>query len=161
VQEAKGWSRLGDARRAEEAMRTAGTVLSRLPRPEHPEHHFVFDASKLSFYAATCYTWLGDGEHAREHAAQVISQCLEVPGQVRWPVRLAETRVDLGLVAAGEGRIDEACELGCQALASQRKSGSTLGRVAELDALLMRGHPGVGEVVDLHERLEAARRALI
>jgi hypothetical protein len=69
VQEAKGWSRLGDARRAEEAMRTAGTVLSRLPRPEHPEHHFVFDASKLSFYAATCYTWLGDGEHAREHAA--------------------------------------------------------------------------------------------
>jgi hypothetical protein len=24
-------------------------VLSRLPRPEHPEHHFVFDASKLSF----------------------------------------------------------------------------------------------------------------
>ena len=80
---------------------------------------------------------------------------------MRWPVRLAETRVDLGLVAAGEGRIDEACELGCQALASQRKSGSTLGRVAELDALLMRGHPGVGEVVDLHERLEAARRALI
>jgi tetratricopeptide (TPR) repeat protein len=161
VQEAKGWSRLGDARRAEEAMRTAGTVLSRLPRPEHPEHHFVFDASKLSFYAATCYTWLGDGEHAREHATQVISQCLEVPGQVRWPVRLAETRVDLGLVAAGEGRIDEACELGRQALASQRKSGSTLGRVTELDALLMRGHPGVGEVVDLHEQLEAARRALI
>jgi hypothetical protein len=135
-------------------------VLSRLPRPEHPEHHFVFDASKLSFYAATCYTWLGDGEHAREHAAQVIGQCLEVPGQVRWPVRLAETRVDLGLVAAREGRVDEACELGRHALASERKSGSTLGRVAELDALLMRGHPGVGEVVDLHEQLQAARRAL-
>jgi tetratricopeptide (TPR) repeat protein len=161
VQEAKGWSRLGDTRRAEEAMRTAGTVLARLPRPEHPEHHFVFDANKLSFYAATCYTWLGDGEHAREHAAQVIGQCLEVPGQVRWPVRLAETRVDLGLVAAREGRVDEACELGRQALASERKSGSTLGRVAELDALLMRGHPGVGEVVDLHEQFEAARRALI
>jgi len=78
----------------------------------------VFDANKLSFYAATCYTWLGDGEHAREHAAQVIGQCLEVPGQVRWPVRLAETRVDLGLVAAREGRIDEACELGRQALAA-------------------------------------------
>jgi tetratricopeptide (TPR) repeat protein len=160
VQEAKGWSRLGDARRAEEAMRTAGTVLARLPRPAHPEHHFVFDASKLSFYAATCYTWLGDGEHAREHAAQVISQCLEIPGQVRWPVRLAETRVDLGLVAAREGRIDEACNLGRHALASERKSGSTLGRVAELDALLMREHPGVGEVVDLHEQLEAARQAL-
>src|SRR6266508_1840814 len=102
VQQAKGWSRLGDAAGADEALRIAGTVLSRLPRPEHPEHHFVFDASKLSFYAATCYTWLGDGERAREHARQVISQCLEVPGQVRWPMRLAETRVDLGLVAARE-----------------------------------------------------------
>jgi hypothetical protein len=51
--------------------------------------------------------------------------------------------------------------MGRHALASERKSGSTLGRVAELDALLMRGHPGVGEVVDLHEQFEAARRALI
>ena len=56
--------------------------------------------------------------------------------------------------------IDEACDLGRQALASERKSGSTLGRVAELDAVLMRGHPDVGEVVDLHEQLQAARRAL-
>ena len=159
VQQAKGWSRLGDAARADKSLRTAGTVLSRLPRPEHPEHHFVFDASKLSFYAATCYTWLGDRDHAREQAEQVIRQCLEVPGQVRWPIRLAETRVDLGLVAAREGEIDEACELGRLALASERKSGSTLGRVAELDAVLMREHPHVGEVVDLHEQFEAARQA--
>jgi hypothetical protein len=80
---------------------------------------------------------------------------------VRWPVRLAETRVDLGLVAVREGRVDEACDLGRQALASERKSGSTLGRVAELDVVLMREHPGVGEVVDLHEQLAAARQALI
>jgi tetratricopeptide (TPR) repeat protein len=160
VQQAKGWSRLGDAARADESLRMAGTVLSRLPRPDHPEHHFVFDASKLSFYAATCYTWLDDREHAREQAEQVIHQCLEVPDQVRWPIRLAETRVDLALLAAAEGDIDEACELGRLALASERKSGSTLGRVAELDAVLMRGHPDVGEVVDLHEQFEAARRAL-
>jgi len=117
-----------------------------------------FDPSKLSFYAATCYTWLGDRDHAREHAEQVIHQCLELPGQVRWPIRLAETRVDLGLVAAGE--VDKACELGRQALASERKSGSTLGRVAELDALLTREHPDAGEVVHLHEQFEAARRSL-
>jgi tetratricopeptide (TPR) repeat protein len=160
VQQAKGWSRLGDAAGADEALRTAGTVLSRLPRPAHPEHHFVFDASKLSFYAATCYTWLGDGDRAREHAQQVISQCLAVPGEVRWPMRLAETRVDLGLVAAREGQIDEACELGRQALASKRKSGATLGRVTELDAVLTREHPDSGEVGDLHDQLEAARRAL-
>ena len=70
VQQAKGWSRLGDAPRADESLRMAGTVLSRR-RPEHPEHHR--DASKLSFYAATCYTWLGARDHAREQAEQVIS----------------------------------------------------------------------------------------
>jgi transcriptional regulator with XRE-family HTH domain len=52
IQEARAWSRLGNQREAEQAMRHAGTALTRLPVPAHPEHHFVFDASKLSFYAA-------------------------------------------------------------------------------------------------------------
>ena len=30
----------------------------------NPEHHFVFDPPKLSFYAATCYTWLGELDRA-------------------------------------------------------------------------------------------------
>jgi hypothetical protein len=79
VQQAKGWSRLRDAQRADASLRMAGTALSRLPRPEHPEHHFVFDASKLSFYAATCYTWLGDREHAvsRPHRSFInVWRCL-------------------------------------------------------------------------------------
>jgi hypothetical protein len=36
-----------------------------------------------------------------------------------------------------------------------------LGRIAELDAMLMREHPDVGEVVDLHEQFQAARQALV
>jgi EamA-like transporter family len=39
-------------KRADEALRTAGTVLSRLPSPEHPEHHFVFEALVLLLIVA-------------------------------------------------------------------------------------------------------------
>jgi hypothetical protein len=49
VQEAKAWSRLGDRRAAEDALRRGAAALARLPVPSHPEHQFVFDASKLSF----------------------------------------------------------------------------------------------------------------
>jgi tetratricopeptide (TPR) repeat protein len=160
VQEAKGWSRLGDRRGAEAALRHAAGVLSRMPVASHPEHHFIFDATKLSFYAATCYNWLGEAERAEEHANHVITQCLEIPGAVRWPMRLAENRVDLGLVAARRGQVDEAAHLGAQALTSERKSGGTLGRVAELDAVLLRDHGDASEAQELHEQYVLARRAL-
>jgi hypothetical protein len=83
-----------------------------------------------------------------------------VPGAVRWPTRLAENRVDLGLIAARRGQPDEAANLGGQALGSERKSGSTLDRVAELDAVLMRDYADVPDAQDLHEQYVMARRAL-
>jgi transcriptional regulator with XRE-family HTH domain len=50
--------------------------------------------------------------------------------------------------------------LGTQALTSERNSGVTLGRVAELDAALLRDHADVSEVQELHEQYLLARRAL-
>jgi len=160
VQEARGLSRLGERKEAEQAMRRATTSLAKLPVPAHPEHHFVFDASKLSFYASTCFTWLGQAEAAEEHAREVLSKCLAEPGKIRWPIRLAETRVDLGLIAIRRRQLDEATHLGRLALASQRKSGSTLERVGELDAALTRHFPDSPEVQDLHEQYQAAQQAL-
>jgi hypothetical protein len=61
-------------------MRRAAGALASQPVPSNPEHHFVFDPPKLSFYAATCYTWLGELDRAEEHAHDVVSQCLEIPG---------------------------------------------------------------------------------
>lgn len=75
-------------------------------------------------------------------------------------MRLAENRVDLGLIAARRGQVDEAAHLGTQALTSERKSGGTLGRVAELDAALLRDHADASEVQELHEQYLRARRAL-
>jgi tetratricopeptide (TPR) repeat protein len=159
VQEAKGWAKLGERAEAEQAMREGATALARLPVPTHPEHHFVFDASKLSFYAATIYTWLGEGERAVEHGNEVVSQCLAVPDLIRWPVRLAETRVDLGLVAVQRDQLDEAHHFGTLALASQRRAGSTIGRIAELDQALIRRYPDASEARDFHERYRAAKES--
>lgn len=81
VQQAKAWSRLGDRREAETAMRTAAGALAGLPVPSNPEHHFVFDPPKLSFYAATCYTWLGELDRAEEHAR---TSCLSALRYLGW-----------------------------------------------------------------------------
>lgn len=160
VQEAKGWSRIGSALEAERALQRGAVTLAGLAVPTHPEHHFQFDAPKLSFYAATCMAWLGEPERAREHAQAVITQCLAVPGRERWPVRLAETRVDLGLVAVQVGELENACHLGELALRSPRKAGSTLGRVRELDEALMASFAATPEARDFHEQYLTAGRAL-
>jgi hypothetical protein len=141
-------------------MRHAGTALTRLPVPSHPEHHFVFDGSKLSFYAAMCYTWLGEAERAEEHAQEVVARSLEVPGIIRWPTRLAIARLDLGLIAAQRGQADEAGQLGVAALRSGRVVASTLEWFAELDAVLLRDYPDATDAQDFHDRYLTARRTL-
>jgi hypothetical protein len=141
-------------------MRQSATTLARLSAPSHPEHQFVFDPSKLSFYAATCYTWLGETERAEEHAREVIGQSIGQGGVVRWPTRLAVARLDLGLVAAQRGQPDEAAQLGSAALRSGRVVDSTLGWFAELDKLLVEHHANVPEVEDFHEQYVLARRSM-
>jgi tetratricopeptide (TPR) repeat protein len=152
VQAAKAWARIGDARGAEDAMRRSATTLARLPAPSHPEHQFVFDPSKLSFYATTCYTWLGQAERAEEHAREVIAQSTSPAGVVQWPTRLAIARLDLGLVAAQRGQFDEAAQLGIAALRSGRVVGSTLRWFTDLDRVLMAKHATQPDVRDFHEK---------
>jgi hypothetical protein len=135
-------------------------VLSRLPRPAHPEHHFVFDASKLSFYAATCYAWLGETDRAEEHAREVIAQSVDRAGTVRWPTRLAVARIDLGLVATQRGQLDEAAGFGIAALGSGRVVASTLEWFADLDTALDGNHSDVAEVQEFHQRYRATRLAI-
>jgi hypothetical protein len=131
-----------------------------LPPPAHPEDHFAFDAPKLSFYAAMCFTWLHQTEQAEEHARQVITLCTEVPGVVRWPTRFAVAQVDLALLAAQRGQPDEAALRGMAALESGRVVNSTLGWFAELDDLLLRNHGGLTEVQDFHENYAVVRRSI-
>lgn len=159
MQQARVWARLGRHRETEEALRAGATALARLPPPAHPEHHFAFDAPKLTFYAAMCFTWLHQTEQAEEHARQVITQSTDASGVIRWPTRFAVAQVDLALLAAQRGQPDEAALRGTAALGSGRVVASTLGWFADLDDLLLRDHGALPEVQDFHESYTAVRRS--
>jgi tetratricopeptide (TPR) repeat protein len=159
MQQARVWARLGAHRETEEALRAGATALARLPSPNHPEDHFAFDAAKLSFYAAMCFTWLHQTEQAEEHARQVIAHSTETPGVIRWPTRFAVAQVDLALLAVQRGQPDEAALRGTAALDSGRVVTSTLGWFAELDDLLIRDHSALPEVQDFHDRFTLVRRS--
>lgn len=73
LQHARGQARIGDHNEAWASLHLGAKLLEQLPRPEHPENHFVFDHTKWIFYAATCCTWLGDDEPAEEHAREIIA----------------------------------------------------------------------------------------
>lgn len=73
VQEARAWSRAGDAREAQASLEGARVALDKLPEPEHPDDHFVFDPPKLVFYASTIYAHLGSASAAEEHSQEVIA----------------------------------------------------------------------------------------
>ena len=73
---------------------------------------------------------------------------------------LAESRIDLGLLAVQEGELEAACHLGELALASRRRAGSTLGRVHELDQALLAAFPDATEARDFHDRFVSARQSL-
>jgi transcriptional regulator with XRE-family HTH domain len=136
LQASRAYARMGDDRAA--TMLTAGgAVLARLPVPEHPEHHFVFDRNKFEFYTATVYTWLGtDDAAAAENAREVVARCHGPGGVITWPTRLSTTLVNLGQIAGRRGDLDEAVALGAESLRCGRRSAELLPRAAELERRL-------------------------
>src|SRR6266540_5621510 len=154
VQEARTWARLGDRRETTAALRRAAVTLAALPTPAHPEHHLVFDGSKLHFYAATCYAFLGMPDPAEEHAREVIYQCSDG----RWRGRLSSSHVDLALARVHRGEVDGAAEAGLRALTMfETPSPGTLWRSSDLHRAL-RPHRDVAEVADWRERYVLARQ---
>src|SRR5207249_1754649 len=135
--------------------------LEQLPRPQHPEHHFVFDHTKWIFYAATCYTWLGDDEPAEEHAREIIEHHTQPDGSSDAPMRTANAHIDLGLILARHGELDEAVDHGLQAFQFERKTeASLLSRAADLDRDLGQRYPSEHLAEPFHEQYADARRSL-
>ena len=137
LQKAKGYARLADFRETNRAMAEASSILAKLPSPEHPDHHFVFDHSKWTHYAATIYTWLGDDRKAKELAIEVIDQHLRPNGSTRAPMRTAEARLSLATVHAREGDLEGAVTFAKSAYEFETKPMSDLlSRGQDLSRLL-------------------------
>jgi tetratricopeptide (TPR) repeat protein len=122
AQEAKAWARLGDRRQAEVALDRGRRLLDSMPYPENLDHHFVVDPTKFDFYAMDCYRHLGDDGLAESLATEVIEAATDFDGTERAPMRIAEARITLGVVAARQGELERAIQHGQQALSNERKS---------------------------------------
>jgi tetratricopeptide (TPR) repeat protein len=154
LQEAKGYARLADARETHRALSEASTILGKLPSPEHPDNHFVFDHSKWMHYAATIYNWLEDDARAKEHAIEVIKDHRRPDGTTRAPMRTAEARLTLASVHAREGDLLAAVTWGKEAFEFETKPMADLvARGRDLDRFLQRSFGGHSLSLEFHEYL--------
>jgi hypothetical protein len=153
LQQARGQAKLGDRHEVHASLDHGAKLLEQLPQPDHPENHFVFDHTKWIFYAADCYTWLGDDEPAEEHAREIIAYHTRPDGTSNAPMRSANSHIDLGIISARHGDLDQAVHHGLAAFGYDRKTeASLLSRAADLDHILHERYPDERLADDFHER---------
>jgi tetratricopeptide (TPR) repeat protein len=142
AQEAKAWARIGDRRQTEVALDQGRRLLEALPYPENLDNHFVVDPTKFDFYAMDCYRHLGEDNMAAVLAEEVIRASTDFDGTERAPMRTAEARITLGVVAARQGDVERAVHHGRRALNGRRKSLPSLLMVSrDLTRMLKERYP--------------------
>ncbi len=130
AQEGRAWARLGDARETYDALARIEKLVSPLPMPERPEHHYRYDPAKSNAYTATTLAWLGDPA-AEDYARQVLAR-LESATYGPRPRRAASARLDLALTLIATGRLDEAASTTLDAVTSRLLVPSNYWRAEEV-----------------------------
>jgi hypothetical protein len=89
-----------------------------------------------------CCTWLGDEEPAEEHAREIIAYHTQPDGSSNASMRSANSQMDLGVIRARHGDLDEAVHHGLAAFGYDRKTeASLLAGAADLDHVLTERYP--------------------
>ena len=152
AQEGRAWARMGRERETYAAISRVQQLVSPLPVPDRPEHHYRYDPGKAVSYSATTLAWLGDPA-AQGYAREVIARLGGVGG---WPRRVAAAQVDLALALLAANRPEEAAGTALEAIESGRIVPSNHWRAGEVvSAVEGRGLP---EAADLRGAYEALRR---
>jgi transcriptional regulator with XRE-family HTH domain len=152
AQEGRAWARLGDARQTRATLTRVEALVSPLPVPDRPEHHYRYDPPKAQFYVATTLSWLGDT--AAEAIARQVLATIEAPGLRPRPRRAALARLDLALALTAADKHDEAAGVALEAVKSRRLA-PVDGRRAREIVLAVAGH-GVPEAAELAEAYREA-----
>jgi transcriptional regulator with XRE-family HTH domain len=154
AQKAKAFARVGDQRQVELTLEQGRQLLERLPYPDDVSHHFAIDPAKWDFYAMDCYRLSGQNELARTYAEGVLRLGTDLTGRERSPMRNAEARITLGVVAAREGDLGQAIDLGERALTGERKSLPSLLMVSrDLEAEVVNRFPNEPETNEYVDHL--------
>jgi len=146
AQEGRAWARLGDTRQTYASMSRVETLVSPLPVPENPEHHYRYDPAKSEAYIATTLAWICDPA-AERYARQVLSRIESTPDGPRRPRRAASARLDLALALAATGRLDEAAGTALDAVRSRLLVPPNYWRAEEvITAVAAHDEPGAREL---------------
>jgi tetratricopeptide (TPR) repeat protein len=158
AQTAKAWARLGNVRQVEVALDQGRTLLESLTSPSNPDDHFMIDPTKWHFYAMDVYRNIGRDPLAQVYAEEVLRLGADENGVERSPMRNAEARITLAVVAERAGEHNEALAQGFRALESARRSIPSLRMVAsELSREFDRtGHSNDPDVQEFRRLLAAA-----
>ncbi|RBQ18594.1 transcriptional regulator [Spongiactinospora rosea] len=127
AQEGRVWARLGDGPQTRNALTRVARLVSPMPVPDRPEHHYRYDPAKSDAYTATTLAWVGDPA-AVEYAREVLAR-LE-----HRPRRAASARLDLALALLATDEPDEAVAVTMESMASGRLVPSNHWRAAEIIA---------------------------
>ncbi|PRW61683.1 hypothetical protein CEP50_19470 [Actinopolyspora mortivallis] len=160
AQEAKAWARMGRREEMEKSLEWGRLTLEGMSYPTNVENHFVVDPSKYDFYVMDCYRHIGENRLAQELSDEVIRVSTDFNGYERWPMRVAEAQITLGVVAAREGDVEEAVAYGRRAIAGDRKSLPSLAMVSQdLAQVLSEHYEGNAEADSYLEQLRELRQS--
>jgi transcriptional regulator with XRE-family HTH domain len=151
AQEGRAWARLGAAAETRAALARVEKLVSPLPMPDRPEHHYRYDPPKAQMYVATTLSWLGDP--AAEPLARQVLAAIEAPGERPRPRRAALARLDLSLALTAATKYDEAAGVALEAIKSGRLA-PVDGRRAD-EIVLAVAHRGLPEAGELSEAYRA------
>jgi transcriptional regulator with XRE-family HTH domain len=155
-QEAKAWARMGDRRQVELALEKGRLLIETLPYPENIDNHFTVDPNKFDFYAMDCYRRTGENNLAAVRADEVLRHSTAPDGSNRSPMRSAEAKITLAVVAAREGDLEHAVDLGRSALDIPRQSVPSLVMVSQdLTDELRQRYPHEDLTAEYFERMRA------
>ncbi|MGH3195961.1 MAG: helix-turn-helix domain-containing protein [Streptosporangiaceae bacterium] len=150
AQEGRAWARLGAAAETRAALGRVEALVSPLPVPDRPEHHYRYDPAKSEAYTATTLAWLGDPA-AESYARNVLARLESAVDGPPRPRRAASARLDLSLALIAAGRHDEAAGTALEAISSGRIVPSNYRRAREvIHAVAERGVPEAADLADAY-----------
>ncbi len=150
AQEGRAWARMDDAARTRNALTRVEALVSPLPTPDRPEHHYRYDPAKAEAYVATTLSWIGDPA-AEPHARYVLARLESSANGPPRPRRAATARLDLSLALIAAGRPDEAAGTALEAVTSGRLVPSSYWRAREvIAAVAARGLPEARELAEAY-----------
>jgi transcriptional regulator with XRE-family HTH domain len=153
AQEGRAWARLGAGPETRAALGRVEALVSPLPVPDRPEHHYRYDPAKSEAYTATTLAWLGDpaAERYARHVLVRLESSIDGPPR---PRRAASARLDLSLALIAAGRHDEAAGTALEAISSGRIVPSNYWRAREvIQAVAQRGVPEAADLAEAYREV--------